>query len=83
MHSDVATDGLADLAPEDQPRNGGGGRREIILRVISALILAPLGARLAYAPYAGGELRFQVADGMELDGAARAVDRTHPVWSTA
>ena len=43
MHSDVATDDLADLAPEDQPRNGGGGRREIILRVISAIILAPLG----------------------------------------
>lgn len=51
MRSDVATDDLADLAPEDQPQNGGGGRREIILRVISAIILAPLGV---WACWVGG-----------------------------
>jgi phosphatidate cytidylyltransferase len=51
MRSDVATDDLADLAPEDRPRNGGGGRREIILRVITAIILAPLGV---WACWTGG-----------------------------
>jgi phosphatidate cytidylyltransferase len=49
MRSDVATDDLAALAPEEQKR--GGGRREIVLRVISGAILAPLGA---WAVYAGG-----------------------------
>jgi phosphatidate cytidylyltransferase len=49
MRSDVATDDLAALAPEAQKR--GGGRREIVLRVISGAILAPLGA---WAAYSGG-----------------------------
>jgi len=39
---------LAALAPEEKTR---GGRREILLRVISGAILAPLGA---WAAYAGG-----------------------------
>jgi phosphatidate cytidylyltransferase len=49
MRSDVATDDLAASAPEGGP--SGGGRREIILRVVSALVLAPLGV---WAVYAGG-----------------------------
>jgi len=49
MRSDVATDDLAALAPEEQIR--GGGRREILLRVISGAVLAPLGA---WAAYTGG-----------------------------
>jgi phosphatidate cytidylyltransferase len=49
MRSDVATDGLAGLAPDEQPR--GDGRREVILRVVSAIILAPLGV---WACWSGG-----------------------------
>ena len=49
MRSDVATDGLAASAPEGGPK--GGGRREIILRVVSAAVLAPLGV---WAVWAGG-----------------------------
>jgi hypothetical protein len=49
MRSDVATDGSAALAPEGAPRSGG--RREIFLRVASAVVLAPLGL---WAAYAGG-----------------------------
>ena len=49
MRSDAATDGLAALAPEAAiPRRG---RREILLRVASAAVLAPLGL---WAVYAGG-----------------------------
>lgn len=51
MRSDVATDDLAALAPDGQPRGKGGGRREIVLRVVTALILAPLGA---WACWVGG-----------------------------
>ena len=40
MRSDVAIDDSAASAPEERKQ---GGRREIILRVITALILAPLG----------------------------------------
>ncbi len=49
MRSDAVTDDLAALAPEGQPR--GNGRREIILRVVSAIVLAPLGL---WAAYVGG-----------------------------
>ena len=49
MRSDVATDDSAALAAEGQKR--GGGRREILLRVASALVLAPLG--LAACWYGG------------------------------
>jgi phosphatidate cytidylyltransferase len=49
MRSDVATDDLAALAPDEQNRRGG--RREILLRVVSGAVLAPLGA---WAVYAGG-----------------------------
>ena len=49
MRSDVATDGSAASAPEGGPK--GGGRREIILRVVSAAVLAPLGV---WAVWAGG-----------------------------
>lgn len=49
MRSDAATDGLAALAPDTAvPRRG---RREILLRVASAAVLAPLGL---WAVYAGG-----------------------------
>lgn len=48
MRSGGATDGLAALAPEARSK---GGRREIMLRVATALILAPLGL---WAVYAGG-----------------------------
>ncbi len=49
MRSDAVTDGLAALAPEAVvPRRG---RREIILRVASAAVLAPLGL---WAVYVGG-----------------------------
>jgi phosphatidate cytidylyltransferase len=47
MRSGGATDGLAALAPEG--RSKGAGRREIILRVATALILAPLGLGAVYA----------------------------------
>lgn len=50
MRSDAATDDLAALAPEEQP-HAGGGRREILLRVVSAIILAPLGV---WACWSGG-----------------------------
>ena len=49
MRSGGATDGLAALAPEG--RSKASGRREIMLRVATALILAPLGL---WAVYAGG-----------------------------
>ena len=49
MRSDGATDGLAASAPEGGPK--AGGRREIILRVVSAAVLAPLGV---WAVWAGG-----------------------------
>ena len=49
MRSGDATDGLAALAPEG--RSKGAGRREIVMRVATALILAPLGL---WAVYAGG-----------------------------
>ena len=49
MRSDAATDGLAALAPDAAvPRRG---RREILLRVASAAVLAPLGL---WAVYTGG-----------------------------
>jgi phosphatidate cytidylyltransferase len=48
MRTDVATDDLAASAPEGGKKSGG---REIILRVITAAILAPLGA---WACWAGG-----------------------------
>ena len=48
MRSDVATDDLAASAPEGGKKGGG---REIILRVIMAAILAPLGA---WACWTGG-----------------------------
>ncbi len=50
MRSDVATDGSAALEPEGPPVRSGG-RREIFLRVASAVVLAPLGL---WAAYAGG-----------------------------
>lgn len=50
MRSDVATDGSAALAPEGVPARSGG-RREIFLRVASAVVLAPLGL---WAAYSGG-----------------------------
>jgi phosphatidate cytidylyltransferase len=48
MPTDVATDDLAALAPEAKKRSGV---REILLRVLSAAILAPLGA---WAVWTGG-----------------------------
>jgi phosphatidate cytidylyltransferase len=57
MRSDVATDDLAASAPEGQRK--GAGRREILLRVVSAIILAPLGA---WACWTGG-LALQMATG--------------------
>ena len=49
MRSGDAIDGSAALAPEG--RSKAGGRREIMLRVATAMILAPLGM---WAVYAGG-----------------------------
>ncbi len=54
MRSDAVTDDSAALAPDapaQEPPKVGGGRREIILRVVSAAILAPLGA---WACWVGG-----------------------------
>ncbi len=48
MRSDVAIDDSAGLGAEGQKQ---GGRREIVLRVISALVMAPLGL---WACWAGG-----------------------------
>jgi phosphatidate cytidylyltransferase len=48
MRTDVATDDLAASAPEGRKK---AGRREILLRVVSAIILAPLGA---WACWSGG-----------------------------
>ncbi len=50
MRSDAATDGLAALAIEGAAIKGRG-RREIIIRVATALIIAPLGL---WAVYSGG-----------------------------
>lgn len=50
MRTGVATDGSAALAPESAPPNNNG-RREIFLRVASAVVLAPLGL---WAAYEGG-----------------------------
>jgi phosphatidate cytidylyltransferase len=50
MRTGGATDGSAALAPEGAVIKGSG-RREIILRVVTALVLAPLGV---WAVYAGG-----------------------------
>jgi len=50
MRSDAATDALAALAPDGSPARSGG-RREIVLRVVSAIVLAPLGL---WAAYTGG-----------------------------
>lgn len=47
MHSGVATDGSAALAPE-AAKASGAGRREIFLRVASAIVLAPVGLWTAY-----------------------------------
>lgn len=49
MRSGGATDGLAALAPEGRAKRGG--RREIIMRVATACVLAPLGG---WAVFAGG-----------------------------
>ena len=48
MRTDVATEDLAASAPESGKKSGG---REIILRVVMAAILAPLGA---WACWTGG-----------------------------
>lgn len=50
MRSGVATDGSAALAPEAATADGKG-KREVLLRVLSALVMAPLGL---WAVYAGG-----------------------------
>lgn len=50
MRTGVATDGSAALAPEAAPAPTSG-RREIFLRVASAIVLAPLGL---WAAYVGG-----------------------------
>jgi phosphatidate cytidylyltransferase len=50
MRTGVATDGSAALAPESAPARSNG-RREIFLRVVSGVVLAPLGL---WAAYAGG-----------------------------
>ncbi len=49
MRSDAATDDLAASASERPAR--GGGRKEILLRVLSAAVLAPLGL---WAAWSGG-----------------------------
>ncbi len=46
MPSDAVTDGMAALAPDARSESAGapkGGGREIILRVVSAAVMAPLG----------------------------------------
>jgi phosphatidate cytidylyltransferase len=79
MRSDVAIDDSAASAPEEQKR---GGRREIVLRVISGLILAPLGA---WAAYAGG-LGLMLATGACGVIAAlewtRMASQTEVKWAT-
>jgi phosphatidate cytidylyltransferase len=74
MRSDVAIDDSAASAAEGQKR--GGGRREIVLRVISALILAPLG--LAACWYGGPTL--WIATG--LCGVVAAIEWTRMAAQT-
>jgi phosphatidate cytidylyltransferase len=74
MRSDVAIDDSAASAPKGQQK--GGGRREIVLRVVSALILAPLG--LAACWYGGPAL--WVATG--LCGVVAAIEWTRMAAQT-
>lgn len=74
MRSDVAIDDSAASAAEGQKR--GGGRREIVLRVVSALILAPLG--LAACWYGGPAL--WIATG--LCGVVAAIEWTRMAAQT-
>ncbi|RYG35164.1 MAG: phosphatidate cytidylyltransferase [Burkholderiales bacterium] len=80
MRTGVAIDGSAALAPEAAPARTSG-RREILLRVLSAVILAPLGL---WAVYVGG-LPLMIATG--LTGAVAACEwtrmaaQTETAWS--
>ena len=75
MRTGVATDGSAALAPEAAPARMSG-RREIFLRVLSAVILAPLGL---WAVYVGG-LPLMIATG--LTGAVAACEWTRMAAQT-
>jgi len=79
MPSDAAIDGSAALAPEAQVQ--GGVRREIILRVVSAAILAPLGV---WSVHVGGWM-LAIATGLCAVLASaewtRMAAKTSPAWT--
>lgn len=75
MRTGVATDGSAALAPEAAPARTSG-RREIFLRVLSAVVLAPLGL---WAVYVGG-LPLMIATG--ATGAVAACEWTRMAAQT-
>jgi phosphatidate cytidylyltransferase len=75
MRSGVATDGSAALAPE-AAKASGSGRREIFLRVASAIVLAPIGLWTAYT----GGLGLLVFTG--LCGAIAAIEWTRMAAQT-
>lgn len=81
MPSDAAIDGSAALAPEAQVQ--GGVRREIILRVVSAAILAPLGV---WSVHVGGWM-LAIATGLCAVLASaewtRMAAKSSPVWARA
>ena len=80
MRTGVATDGSAALAPEAAPARTSG-RREILLRVLSAVVLAPLGL---WAVYVGG-LPLMIATGATGAVAAsewtRMAAQTEAAWA--
>lgn len=81
MRSDVATDDLAAPAPETQPQESGGGRREIILRVITAIVLAPLGI---WAVWEGGLPLVMLTGACAVIASAewtRMASQTNAIWA--
>jgi hypothetical protein len=80
MRSDVATDGSAALAPEGAPVRSGG-RREIFLRVASAVVLAPLGLWAAYAGGLGLLIATAVTGAVAACEWTRMASQTEAPWA--
>ena len=80
MRSDVATDGSAALAPEGVPARSGG-RREIFLRVASAVVLAPLGLWAAYAGGLGLLIATAVTGAVAACEWTRMASQTEAPWA--
>lgn len=79
MRTGVATDGSAALAP-DKARAVGGGRREVMLRVLSALVLAPVGLWTVYSGGIGLLLFTGLAGVIAAVEWTRMAAQTNAVW---